>query len=93
MMQTFGDVFHDFAGSAIVHSVGGVLALVGAIALGPRRGKYGTNGFAVTNLSLRATKDIRVTDSFSIPVFGQLTGNPCSQKAYLVLGFTLQPSL
>jgi len=53
---------------------------------------YGTNGFAVTNLSLRATKDIRVTDSFSIPIFGQLTANPCSQKAYLVLGFTLQPS-
>ena len=52
---------------------------------------YGTNGFAVTNLSLRATKDIRVTDSFSIPIFGQLTGNPCSQKAYLVFGFTLQP--
>lgn len=52
---------------------------------------YGTAGFAVTNLSLRATKDIKVTDSFSIPLFGQLTGNPCSQKAYLVLGFTLQP--
>ena len=32
--------FHDFAGSAIVHSVGGVLALIGAIALGPRLGKY-----------------------------------------------------
>ena len=52
---------------------------------------YGTTGFAVTNLTLRATKEIKVTDSFSIPVFGQLTGNPCSQKAYLVLGFTLQP--
>ena len=52
---------------------------------------YGTTGFAVTNLSLRATKDIKVTDSFSIPIFGQVTGNPCSQKAYLVLGFTLQP--
>ena len=52
---------------------------------------YGTSGFAVTNLSLRATKDIRVTDSFSIPVFGQLTANPCAQTAYLVLGFTLQP--
>ena len=44
MMTTFGHVFHDFAGSAIVHSVGGVLALSGAIALGPRRGKYDANG-------------------------------------------------
>lgn len=52
---------------------------------------YGTSGFAVTNLSLRATKDIRVSDSFSIPIFGQVVANPCSQKAYLVLGFTLQP--
>ena len=52
---------------------------------------YGTKGFAVTNLSLRATKDIKVSDSFSVPVFGQLTANPCSQKAYLMFGFTLQP--
>ena len=36
--------FHDFAGSAIVHSVGGILALTGALALGPRRGKYGKDG-------------------------------------------------
>mgnify|MGYP006916029999 CR=1 FL=1 len=52
---------------------------------------YGTTGFAVTNLSLKATKDIKITDSFSIPVFGQVAGNPCSQKAYLVFGFTLRP--
>ena len=52
---------------------------------------YGTSGFAVTNLSLKATKDIKVTDSFSIPIFGQVTANPCTQKAYLVFGFTLQP--
>lgn len=44
MMQTFGATFHDFAGSAIVHSVGGVLALIGAIALGPRLGKYKKDG-------------------------------------------------
>ena len=52
---------------------------------------YGTSGFAVTNLALKATKEIKVTDSFSIPIFGQVVANPCSQNAYLVLGFTLQP--
>ena len=52
---------------------------------------YGTSGFAVTNLALKATKEIKVTDTFSIPVFGQVIGNPCSQKAYLVFGFTLHP--
>ena len=52
---------------------------------------YDTNGFAVTNLALKATKDIKVTDSFSIPIFAEVSANPCSQKAYLVLGFTLHP--
>jgi ammonium transporter, Amt family len=36
--------FHDFAGSTIVHSVGGWGALVGAWMLGPRLGKYGRDG-------------------------------------------------
>ena len=52
---------------------------------------YGTTGFAVTNLSLRADKEIKITDSFSVPIFGQVVANPCSQKAYLVFGFTLRP--
>ena len=32
--------FHDFAGSTVVHSVGGWAALIGAIMIGPRSGKY-----------------------------------------------------
>lgn len=34
----------DFAGSIVIHMVGGISALVGAVILGPRIGKYGKNG-------------------------------------------------
>ncbi len=36
--------FYDFAGSTLVHSVGGWAALVGALMLGPRLGKYKKDG-------------------------------------------------
>ncbi|MFW6032616.1 MAG: ammonium transporter [Phycisphaeraceae bacterium] len=36
--------FYDFAGSTLVHSVGGWGALMGAMILGPRLGKYGRDG-------------------------------------------------
>ncbi len=38
--------FLDFAGSSVVHSIGGWLALAGAVVLGPRIGKYGPDGKA-----------------------------------------------
>ena len=38
--------FHDFAGSAVVHNVGGVIACLGAWMLGPRIGKYDREGKA-----------------------------------------------
>ena len=39
-----GHGYVDFAGSGVVHAVGGAAALAGALVLGPRRGKYGPNG-------------------------------------------------
>ncbi|MBU1190810.1 MAG: ammonium transporter [Gammaproteobacteria bacterium] len=40
----FGFGFHDFAGSVVVHAMGGWLALVAVLLLGPRHGRYGKDG-------------------------------------------------
>src|SRR6266481_959093 len=38
-LPSLGTGFHDFAGSTVVHTIGGFIALAGAIALGPRLGR------------------------------------------------------
>jgi len=43
-LSTLSTPFHDFAGSTVVHSVGGWAALAGIILLGPRLGKYNADG-------------------------------------------------
>jgi Amt family ammonium transporter len=42
--QTFGAEFHDFAGSVVVHAMGGWIALVAVLMLGARRGRYAKDG-------------------------------------------------
>lgn len=47
MESTFGFAFHDFAGSVVVHAMGGWLALAAVVLLGARRGRYRKDGAVV----------------------------------------------
>lgn len=44
LLNTFGAEFHDFAGSVVVHAMGGWIGLSAVILLGARRGRYSKDG-------------------------------------------------
>jgi hypothetical protein len=49
----------------------------------------GKDKFTVCNLGLGTSKSIKITDSYSIPVTGQLVLNPDKEQMFIVVGFTL----
>lgn len=52
--------------------------------------QYETSGFAFTNLALRATREIRLSSSFTLPLFAELAVNPALEDVHFVIGFTLR---
>jgi len=50
----------------------------------------GESNFGVCNLGIGTSRVIKVTDSFNIPVAGQLIFNPDKNQMFLVVGFTLE---
>ena len=46
----------------------------------------GVSGFEVINISLGASKEIKITDSYSLPIFAQAAWNPATEGAYFVFG-------
>lgn len=48
----------------------------------------GTNGFEVCDISLGVTKEVKISDSFSLPVFAKATWNPATEGAYFAVGMT-----
>lgn len=51
---------------------------------------YGyADGFEVCNVSLGVSKDIAITDKFSLPVYAKATWNPATECAYFVFGLHL----
>ncbi|MBX3008108.1 MAG: hypothetical protein KF816_08795 [Melioribacteraceae bacterium] len=50
---------------------------------------YGTTGFSLINIGFSVSKEIKITDSFSLPVFGTVSLNPASENLFYVLGISL----
>ena len=51
---------------------------------------YGNRDFAVTNVSLFATKDFTITERNHIPIYVGLVANPNSEKLYLLFGLSFK---
>ncbi|MDD4637155.1 MAG: hypothetical protein PHI48_07900 [Bacteroidales bacterium] len=49
---------------------------------------YGTDGLAVTNIFVKGTKQVKVSDSFTLPVYVQAIFNPRAEQTHLVVGVT-----
>lgn len=47
------------------------------------------DGFAVTNIAVKATKELNITPSFKLPVFAGITANPSEEKLYFTAGFSI----
>jgi hypothetical protein len=62
--------------------------LEAALGLTPSEGLYAPKA-SVVNLSLKASKEIKINDSFSLPVFGQIITNPRTEDIFLVFGISL----
>ena len=54
----------------------------------PWEGMY-SDKFNVVNAGLSASKELKITSTFSLPVFGKLIANPYEEQLYFVVGFSL----
>jgi len=50
---------------------------------------YGTDSFNVINIGVTASKEIKFSDDFSLPIFGSYIINPNSEIAHFVFGVSL----
>lgn len=65
----------------------------GSVGIVPwRTTSYDTSGFAATKVSLRATKNFIIKEKYRLPIFADLTANPCSGKFYFIFGISFSLS-
>ena len=81
-------VYFEVGYSTEVQEVGLDL-FVGGTPGGDKVMYYGTDKFNLINVGLTASKEIKITDSFSLPVFASYIVNPNEEVAYLLFGVSL----
>ena len=58
------------------------------IGISPWKGLY-SDGFGLNEISVKATKQIKISDSFSLPLYAKVIAAPEHDNVFLVLGATL----
>lgn len=84
--------YSTYVGAGYDFSVGEDITLSAGIGVSPWTGIYhkaGTEGFALSVVSLRATKELKITDSFRLPVFVETIVAPNQDNVFLVIGVSL----
>ncbi|MFH1194368.1 MAG: TorF family putative porin [bacterium] len=56
---------------------------------GEDNGYYGVTDFSIINVGFTASKSIKFTEDFSLPLFGSVILNPASENLFFVVGFSL----
>jgi len=65
------------------------LSLFLGLTPGDDDGYYGVTEFSIINLGFTASKEIKITESFSLPLFGSIILNPATEDLFYVLGVSL----
>lgn len=65
------------------------ITLTPSVGFTPWKGMYDADGAAFTDIALKASKDINITDNFSLPLFVQAITSPSFDKTYLIAGMSI----
>lgn len=66
------------------------ITLTPSLGFSSRSAAMAVDKFSCTDVSLKASKEIHITDTFSLPVFVQAIASPAQDRTYLVFGLTIR---
>ena len=84
------DVYASYISVSAPFSLGGIewSAEIGATPWANDFYNGYSDGFKVSSISLQASKEVKITDSFSLPLWAQAIWNPTTKGAYFVAGIS-----